>query len=221
MNQLNFRFLMLVALPLAAQPPSSPWASPTTFEPQSLEQKFMAFSVATYGPRALFDPVLGAAIRLAKPRDTYPSEWQHGIGAFGRNYGDGLARKSALETARFATSALLREDFRYRPSKAKNPMVRTAYAIGFTFVDRSDSGKSQLAVSNFAGAAASGFVGSLYMPRGFDDVSHAGTRTAFAFGEFALQNLLREFAPEIGKVAKKLHVPMTPVPIPEWWVKRK
>ena len=134
-------------------------------------------------------------------------------------YVNGLAARSAMETGRFLTAALLKEDFRYRPSSSKNPFGRAAHAIAFTFVDKSDSGHNRLAISNFVAAGAGGFVGNLYLPRGFNDVSHAQTRMAIELGGLAGQNLLREFAPELLKLARKLHAPFPRVPLPEWWVK--
>ncbi len=71
------------------------------------------------------------------------------------------------------------------------------YALRFTFVDRSDSGHAMLALSNFAGAAAGGFVGNAYLPAGFNDVTHAGQRATIRFGTFAAGNLFREFAPQM------------------------
>jgi hypothetical protein len=49
--------------------------------------------------------------------------------------------------------------------------------------------------TNFVGAGARGFVGNLYLPAGFNDLSPAETRIAIALGGFAAQNLLREFTP--------------------------
>jgi len=48
--------------------------------------------------------------------------------------------------------------FRQR-SDSKNPLVRISHAVAFTFVDKTDSGHNIFAFSNFAGAAAGGFVG--------------------------------------------------------------
>jgi hypothetical protein len=84
------------------------------------------------------------------------------------------------------TSAVLHEDFHYRPSTSRNPIARTFHALAFTFVDKSDSGHNQIAVSNFAGAGARGFAGNFYLPPGYNNLSHAETRTAFAFGTFAV-----------------------------------
>lgn len=207
--------------PKAAPAPGDALYAPiaTPDNPASLHQKWIEFVILTSGPRALITPVFPAAIRMVNPKQGYPREWRLGAGAFGRNYGSALAQRSARETGRFAASALLHEDFRYRPSTSKNGFGRLAHAIGFTFVDQSDSGHNRLALANFVGAASSGFVGNLYLPHGYNNVSHAETRMAIAFGDFAIQNILREFAPDIAKVTGKLHLPFPRVPFPEWWVK--
>ena len=97
--------------------------------------------------------------------------------------------------------------------------MRSFHALAFTFVDKSDSGHNRVALANFAGAEAGGFVGNLYLPAGFNNLSHAETRTAIAFGGFAAQNLLREFAPDLLKATRRLHAPFPRLPVPEWWVK--
>lgn len=213
---------------LRAQPPAPPVPAPgdalyapiaTADNPASLHQKFIEFVILTSGPRALMFPLIPSAIRMVNPRDGYPREWRLGAGAFGRHYGDALATQSAKETGRFLASALLREDFRYRPSTSKNLLARGFHAIAFTFVDKSDSGENRIAIANFVGAGASGFVGNLYLPRGFNNLSHAEARSAIAFAEFASQNILREFAPDLSRITRKLHLPFPRVPFPEWWMK--
>ena len=84
----------------------------------------------------------------------------------------------------------MHEDFRYRPSTSRNPLARSFHAVAFTFVDKSDSGDNRIALANFVGVAAGGFVGELYLPPGYNNLSHAETRTAALFGSFAAQNLL-------------------------------
>jgi len=198
-----------------------PWYAPVAISsgPQSFHERLMAYAIVTVGPRTLFAPVFSAAIRMANPPGAYPRDWRLGAGAFVRNYGNALAPRASQDTARFLTGALLHEDFRYRPSTSKNPLLRSFHALAFTFVDKSDSGHNRVALANFAGAGASGFVGNLYLPAGFNNLSHAETRTAFAFGGFAAQNLLREFIPDLLQATHKLHAPFPRIPVPEWWVK--
>jgi hypothetical protein len=190
----------------------------TSHGPQSLHERFMDYAIVTVGPRTLFLPVISAAIWMANPPSAYPRDWRMGAGAFAKNYGNALAPRASMDTGRFLSGALLHEDFRYRLSTSKNPLVRSFHALAFTFVDKSDSGRNRVALANFVGAGAGGFVGNLYLPTGFNNLSHAETRTAIAFGGFAAQNLLREFAPDLLKATRKLHTPFPRIPVPEWWV---
>jgi hypothetical protein len=220
-------FFVLKCGLMAQQSPAPPvpvvgdpfYAPVATSGPQTLKEKAMSYAVVTLGPPAVFTPLFTAAIRMANPPNAYPREWKDGAGAFGRNYGNEVASRTAEESARFLTGALLHEDFRYHPSSSKNFGARTFHALAFTFVDRSDSGHPRLAVSNFAAATARGFVANAYLPPGFDNAGHAETRAAVAFAGLAGQNLLREFAPDVERLATRFHVPFPRVPLPAWWVK--
>ena len=81
------------------------------------------------------------------------------------------------------------------------------HAITFAAFDRSDSGRTTVAASNFLGAAAGGFVGNAYLPLGYDDPSHAVTRMGIQFGFFVAENLVDEFRPELQHLRKTLHLP--------------
>lgn len=202
----------------AGDPFFAPMAAKTG--PQTMHEKFIDYTVAAYGPRAMLASAFPAAFSMLNPPSGYPREWRQGVGAYGRIYGTKLATRTTEHTARFLASAILHEDFRYRPSSSKNGLGRFAHAIAFVFVDKSDSGGNRLALANFAGAAAGGFVQQLYLPSGYDTLGRTGRHIGFTLISYAGQNLGREFAPEISKVARKLHVPFPRVPFPEWWVKR-
>jgi hypothetical protein len=88
-------------------------------------------------------------------------------------------------------------DTRHPP--ANDVLARSLHAIGYSFVDRSDSGRRVPAISSFAGAMAAGVVGNSYLPSGFNDVTHAGQRATFRFGMFTAGNLFRKFAPQMPK----------------------
>jgi hypothetical protein len=184
--------------------------------PESLKTKTESYIVVTFGPRALVAPAFSAAFRMARPPAGYPREWRDGGAAFGRNYGAALGGKVALETGRYAAGALLHEDFRYVPSTEKGS-ARLFHAIGYTFVDRSDSGHPRLAIANFAGAAAGGFVGNLYLPDGYNSPRDGAKAFARRFGGFAINNVTREFAPEIFQAVHALHIPFPRIPVREWW----
>jgi hypothetical protein len=160
---------------------------------------------------------LGAGFSMLNPPSAYPREWRQGASAYGRHYGSSLAARTSQQTARFLTAAILHEDFRYRPSTSKNPMKRTFHAVAFTFVDKSDNGHNRIAFANIASAAAAGFTPMLFLPVGYNNLSHGQTRMATAFGGLVVQNLGREFSPELLKLTQKLHVPFPRIPVPEWW----
>jgi hypothetical protein len=181
----------------------------------SFGDKFTIYAHQTFGPPALIFPAFAAGRDMANPKSHYPREWKDGGGAFGRIYGDSIAMATSQRTARFLTGAALHEDPRYVRSRSTNPLMRTAHALAFTFVDKTDSGRNTIAFSNFAGAAAGGFVGSAYLPHGYNDLTHAEQRMAIQFTSIAIQNVAAEFQPQWGPIVRKLRIQKI---IPEWWV---
>lgn len=173
----------------------------------SFSAKARRFEHLSLGPGAFIAPLFTAGPELASPPAHYPGEWREGAAALGRTYGDALAMQTAAQTGRFLAGAVLHEDPRYRPSTSRNPFVRTMHAMMFTVFDQSDSGHSTVAFSNFAGAVSAGFVGNAYLPRGYDDTSHAISRMNIAFGSFAGINLFSEFTPELRRLGKRLGMP--------------
>src|SRR5215831_8208813 len=138
-----------------------------------------------------------AVPEFMKPPAGYPTQWRKGPAAFGRLYGDALALETAQQTSRFLTGLGLHEDLRYSPAGSRNPLRRAVHAITFAAFDRSDSGRTMLAASNFLGSAAGGFVGNAYLPSGYNDTSHAVKRMGFQFGFIVAANLVNEFRPEL------------------------
>jgi hypothetical protein len=181
----------------------------------SFSDKFTIYAHQTFGPPALIFPAFSAGMGMANSKNNYPREWRNGAGAFGRLYGDSIATATAERTARFLTGAALHEDPRYVRSTSKNPLVRSMHALAFTFVDKTDSGRNTIAFSNFAGAAASGFVGRSYLPQGYNDLVHAEQRMTMQFMSIAIQNIAAEFQPQWGPVVRKLRIQKI---LPEWWV---
>jgi hypothetical protein len=184
-----------------------------------LSNKLTIYTHQTFGPPALVFPALGAGLRMLNPPNHYPHEWTDGAGAFGRLYGSSLATQTSKRTAEFLTEAVLHDDPRYLPAAQGSSVgVRVFHAISYTFVDRTDSGHRTLAFSNFAGAAAGGFVGMGYLPNGFNDVTHAEQRTLTEFASLGISNILGEFAPQLAPIIHKLHIPQI---LPAWWVPEK
>jgi hypothetical protein len=181
----------------------------------SFGDKFTIYTHQTFGPPALILPAFKAGLGMANPTKHYPREWKDGAGAFGRLYGDSIAMATSQRTARFLTGAALHEDPRYVRSTSSNALMRTVHALAFTFIDKTDSGRNTFAFSNFAGAAAGGFVGRAYLPHGYNDLTHAEQRAAMQFMSIGMQNIAAEFQPQWGPLVRKLHIQKI---IPEWWV---
>lgn len=172
-----------------------------------LTTKFRYFEQHSVKSGAFVGALFTAGAEMAKSPAQYPRQWRCGASGFGRLYGDAFAFQTAAQSGRFVAAVAFHEDPSYSKSTSLNPFARAAHAIVFTAFDKSDSGHIIPAFSNFAGAASAGFVGSAYLPRGYNDPSHALDRTAIAFAGFAVTNLLSEFGPELRSVEKKLHFP--------------
>jgi hypothetical protein len=186
-----------------------------TRAPLTIQDKFLIYTHKTFGPPAVILPAFGAGLGMLSPPSKYPKEWKDGAGAFGRNYGYRVADHTSRNTAQFLTGALLHEDPRYLRSTSSNPFVRTVHALAFTIVDKTDSGRATFAASNFASAAAGGFIGMGILPDSYNDVTHAEQHMASEFLQIGIGNVLTEFEPQWGPWAKKLRIPKI---LPGWWV---
>lgn len=202
--------------PQQSTQPSRPFQPPPFSRNMTIGDKFKYMVEPEFGPRSLFTNAFGAGIRMANPPSHYPPEWHGGAEAFGRFYGDSFARTGAEGIGRFTASVLLHEDPRYQRSESTFFPARLGHSLLYSFVDKTDSGHTTVAISNFTGAAAGGFIGNAYLPAGFDNLTHAGQRSSIVFGSIAAQNIAQEFAPELGRYLKKLHLAHIPKP-PVWW----
>ena len=213
--------------PAQDESPSSPAVSEThlnqfpvlppglTRAPLTIQDKFHIYAHKTFGPPAVILPAFGAGLGMLNPPNKYPREWKDGADAFGRNYGYRVADHTSRNTAQFLTGALLHEDPRYLRSTSSNPVFRTVHALAFTIFDKTDSGRTTFAASNFASAAAGGFIGMGILPDGYNDVTHAEQHMASEFLQIGIGNVLTEFEPQWGPWVKKLRIPKI---LPGWWV---
>jgi len=204
------------ATPLAQQPNQLLGLPPAfTRTPLSGSDKLRIYIHKSFGPPALILPAFGTGFQMLNPPSRYPREWKDGSEAFGRLYGYKVADRTSRETAQFLTGFLLHEDPRYQRSTSTNPLRRTFHALAFTVFDKTDSGRTTFAASNFAAAAAGGFVGMGILPDGYNDLTHAEQRMASEFLQIAIGNIATEFEPQWGPWAKKLRIPKI---LPAWWV---
>jgi len=186
-----------------------------TRSPLTIQDKVHIYAHKTFGPPAVILPAFGAGLGMLNPPSKYPREWKDGAGAFGRNYGYRVADHTSRNTAQFLTGTLLHEDPRYLRSTSANPFVRTVHALAFTIFDKTDHGRPTFAASNFASAAAGGFVGMGILPNGYNDVTHAEQHMASEFLQIGMGNVITEFEPQWGPWAKRLRIPKL---LPGWWV---
>ena len=181
------------------------------------KDKFEIYVHQNYGPQNFILPALGAGFEMLHPPPRYPREWKDGGGALGRWYGEQIATSTSNRTGQVLAEVVLHEDPRYVPSGSKNAFIRISQAVAFTFFDKTDSGHNTFAFSNFAGAAAGGFVGMGILPDGYNNVTHAEHRVLRGLGTVAVRNIVTEFRPEWAPILRKVHVPSI---LPEWWTPR-
>jgi hypothetical protein len=178
------------------------------------KDKFQIYIHQNFGPQNFIFPAFGAGFSMLNPPCRYPREWKDGGGAFGRWYGGQIATSTSSRTGRLLAEVALHEDPRYVPSGSKNALIRVFHAVAFTFVDKTDSGHNTFALSNFAGAAAGGFVGMGLLPDGYNDVTHAEHHALRGLESVAIRNIVTEFRPQWAPVLREIHVPRV---LPEWW----
>lgn len=178
------------------------------------KDKLAIYLHQSFGPQNFILPAFGAGYLLLNPPPHYPREWEDGGGAFGRWYGEQIAASTSNRSGQLLAEVALHEDPRYVPSRSKSAVLRTFHAVAVTFVDKTDSGCNTIAFSNFAGAAAGGFVGMGMLPTGYNDVTHAERRALRGLETTAVRNILTEFRPQWAPILKKIRVPSI---LPEWW----
>jgi hypothetical protein len=192
--------------PAPATPLLAVSGTPAPSGPMSLRERFVFETHAAFGPLAFIVPALGSGYTMIRPPANYPKDWTDGPAAFARNYGAEFGSNIAGGFAHFATAAIVHEDPRYYPSSNPRFGRRIVHALYFTVFDQSDRGTRMVAVSNIAAAGASGFIGNLWEPAGFNDTPHALERGSIQFATYAGHNLLLEFSPELSKGLVKLHL---------------
>ncbi len=165
-------------------------------QPMPVNQKYeLAF-------RSLYDPpqfLIAAGIAGAEQYEgTYPG-YGPGIGGYGKRYGAALA--DAASSRIFGSAifpSILHQDPRYFYQGSGSIASRTFHAASFTFVERGDNGKNQLAYSHLLGSLAAAGIANTYHPagsRGAGDtfqtfgIDLAGNIIGNIFREFVLRHL--------------------------------
>ena len=186
---------------------SSTVGDPATSGPLNIKGKLRYFAIESFRPGIYPVAAFYDGLTMANPPKAYPPEWRQGFPGFARNFGDFMASWASVQGGKFVAASTLHEDPRYFTSTNKNFFARAFHAARYALIDRSDSGRPRLALSNVAGALAGGFVGNAYLPDPYANASHGLSRSALALTGFVTSNLADEFRPEIHRLVKKLHLP--------------
>jgi hypothetical protein len=186
---------------------SSTVGDPASSSPLNVKGKLRYFAVESFRPGIYPVAAFYTGLTMANPPKAYPPEWRQGFPAFARNYGDFMASWALVQGGKFVAASILHEDPRYFTSTNRSFFGRVFNTIRYVVIDRGDSGRPRLALSNMAGALAGGFVGNAYLPDPNANASRGFRRSALALTGFVTSNLADEFHPEIHKLAKKFHMP--------------
>jgi hypothetical protein len=157
--------------------------------------------------RSSFDPVTfvwhGLQAGISQANNSEPGYGQGAEGyakRYAQNFADGTIENF---TTQAIFPSILHQDPRYFQSGQGGAKRRILYAVGRIFVTRSDSGQSQLNYSEFLGSTSAAVISTYsYHPRGDRDLSTAASVWASELGFDTLNNLIKEFWPDI---RRKLH----------------
>lgn len=208
--------ILLLAVPVlmaqTAPPATSPDAMvllPTQVTPVTGADRFRLYVRDTYNAGLFFSSAFPALGQMTSPPRGIDRSWRQGVEGYAKNLGDYVATNVTTNTTRHLAAALLREDVRYRRSANKGFFPRFSHALAAQFVSWDAQGHVRPIFAPSIGAAAGGFVRRAYAPPGFDDTTHAGQRALQQMASLAADNIVREFAPELCRLGRKLHFPGT------------
>jgi hypothetical protein len=169
--------------------------------PLSVREKFKVTA------RSSFDPVTfiwhGLQASISQVNNSEPAYGQGAEGyakRFAQNFADGTI-ENFITQAIFPS--ILHQDPCYFQSGQGGAKRRILYAVECIFVTRTDSGQSQLNYSEFLGSSTAAVISTYsYHPKGDRDPSTAARVWASEVGFDTLNNLIKEFWPDI---RRKLH----------------
>ncbi|MGA3240613.1 MAG: hypothetical protein ABSG03_30445 [Bryobacteraceae bacterium] len=164
--------------------------------PLSVGEKFKVTA------RSSFDPVTfiwhGLQAGISQANNSEPGYGQGAEGyakRYAQNFADGTIENF---TTQAIFPSILHQDPRYYQSGQGGVKRRILYAVSRIFVTRTDSGQSQLNYSEFLGSSTAAVISTYsYHPRGDRNLSTAGSVWASEVGFDALNNLIKEFWPDI------------------------
>ena len=208
LTDVRVRFLsalvLCVSTAWAQEPPVTPVASsgPVSkitvisrdeFRPLTGRERWGIYWRQTYWrPVAILGnagPALGAHL------SNDPPQWGQGMEGYSRRLADRVTRSAIRDTINATGSAALGYEVRYVRCDCNGFLPKFGHAMAWNFVTLNRNGKTVLNIPKIGGAFAGEFVGTTWMPPGYDATGDALRGGAVQLGVNSLFNVLREFAP--------------------------
>jgi hypothetical protein len=169
--------------------------------PLSVGEKFKVTARSSFDPVTFIWHGLQAGISQANNSESGYGQGAEGYAKrYAQNFADGTIENF---TTQAIFPSILHQDPRYFQSGHGGVKRRILYAVSRIFVTRTDSGQSQPNYSEFLGSSTAAAISTYsYHPKGDRDLSTAGSVWASEVGFDTLNNLIKEFWPD---VRRRLH----------------
>lgn len=190
MNLSPLTFLCAL-LPLAAQ----------SYAPMTARERVQWFGASTFGVRSLL--IADPAVSVWRTYLDRPVEWDSGIDGFGKRYASRVAVNTFTNSAEAGLGAIWKEDPRYFRSGEGAVSRRLGAAAKQIFLSRYGDGNYRFGAAKAAGIVGGSFVQKLWMPESVISNRDCTVRIGGNYGARFLNNLFREFGPDIRKIFKK------------------
>lgn len=192
--------LLALELYLPAQTPNgadrldtaSTTVTKPAYSPMTETQRLRDFLKNTTSPLSLVSSAASAGIGHWRDR---PHEWKQGGDGYGLRYGSSYAEHLVRETMIFGVSSVFHEDNRYVRSGRSGFGSRVGYALGSTFLARSDDGTRRLSLSRIGAFAGAALVSRLWQPRSSASLRSAGVNFGTSIGVAVGFEVARELWP--------------------------
>jgi hypothetical protein len=168
--------------------------------PLTVSDKLSYHFQKAYGPFSLLEDAVQSAVM--QWNDT-PREWNEGWHGLWRRAASTTGYDTIRQSFMFSLNSVSREDPRYRRSGEGGTPGRAAYAIGQTFVGRTDGGKKTLPWVRLAATYGVAYLANSWNPDRLSDHRHALLRGSITMASDATTNLFEEFWPDIKKIFRR------------------
>jgi hypothetical protein len=188
---------LLLGLVLGAQETPAPKPVPvdcdaSALPPLTLHQRILDYQTSLFSWERLGISAVSAGYGQWRDR---PIDWPQGARGYGMRLGDSFGRHAIRQTVSFAVAGALRDDPRYRPLHDGSMAARTLWALHWTVLTRSASGRAVPNLPLFVSSYSTEFIANSWYPATMSDPRNAARRGSYVLlGAFAF-NLWREFAP--------------------------